>query len=107
MPKTKMTAFSRFLLFLLIFIPLAFVGASYYNGEDPVANLKNLIGMEATSPAQQADQSTTVPAPTSTSSQPPATFENVQDLRDEITQLNVDLAVTKERLARCQTEGVE
>lgn len=106
MAKTKMTAFSRFLLFLVLFLPLAFVGASYYNGEDPIANIKNLIGMEETSEAQRVDHSTTAPAPTS-SSNAPATFENVQDLRDEITQLKVDLAVANERLARCKTEGVE
>ncbi len=106
MAKAKMTAFSRFLLFLLIFIPLAFVGASYYNGEDPVANFKNILGIETQQQAPTADYTSTAPAPTS-STNAPATFENVQALREEITQLKIDLAVANERLARCKTEGVE
>jgi len=36
-----------------------------------------------------------------------ATFENVQDLRDKITELKVDLAVAKEKLARCKADNVE
>jgi len=99
-----MTGFSRLLLFLLLFLPLAFVGISYAKGEDPIANFKDLVGMEATSHSTTA----TAPAPiTTSSSNKPATFQNVQDLRDEITQLKVDLAVANERLARCKTDGVQ
>ncbi|MFK8163780.1 MAG: hypothetical protein AB8H12_15145 [Lewinella sp.] len=106
MAKTRMTGFSRLLLFLLLFLPLAFVGISYAKGEDPIANFKDLVGMEATSHNPTA--SNPAPAPTSSSSSSePATFQNVQDLRDEITQLKVDLAVANERLARCKTDGVE
>lgn len=105
MAKTRMTGFSRLLLFLLLFLPLAFVGISYAKGEDPIANFKDLVGMEATN--HSATTSNTAPAPTTSARNEPATFENVQALRDEITQLKVDLAVANERLARCKTEGVE
>jgi len=44
--RTKMTPFARLLLVILIVAPLAFVGASIYNGEDPMANLKDLVGIE-------------------------------------------------------------
>ncbi|MFT5998710.1 MAG: hypothetical protein ACI81P_001164 [Neolewinella sp.] len=104
MAKTRMTGFSRLLLFLILFLPLAFVGISYAKGEDPIANFKDLVGMEATS--QNSTTTNPAPAPTTSSSNPPATFENVQALRDEITQLKVDLAVANERLARCKTDGV-
>lgn len=103
MAKTQMTGFSRLLLFLFIFLPLAYIGASYYNGEDPIANIKNMLGMHESAPAENG---TTAPAPAASTNQP-ATFQNVQALRDEITQLKIDLAVANERLARCKTDGVE
>ncbi|WP_026231750.1 hypothetical protein [Neolewinella persica] len=106
MAKTRMTGFSRLLLFLLLFLPLAFVGISYAKGEDPIANFKNLVGMETTNYSPSTNN--TAPAPTGTSSSnEPATFQNVQALREEITQLKVDLAVANERLARCKTDGVQ
>jgi len=104
MPRTKLTGFSRLLIFLLLFIPIAYVGASYYNGEDPVANIKGYLGMEETS--QPAATDNYQPAQENTNEKP-ATFQNVQDLRSEITRLKRDLAITEEKLARCQTNGVE
>ena len=39
----KLTGFARFLLVMVILAPLAFIGASYYNGEDGLENFKNLF----------------------------------------------------------------
>lgn len=103
MAKTRMTPFSRFLIFMILFVPTIFVGASYYNGEDPIATVKDFLGMDDSARTEQPVSST----PTNTSRNDRATFENVQDLRDEITQLKVDLAVTQEKLARCKTDNVE
>ncbi len=99
-----MTPFSRLLLFLILFIPTAYVGASYFNGEDPVANIKGMLGMDD---QPQTEQTTSTSTSTSSATNERATFENVQDLRDEITQLKVDLAVTEEKLARCKADNVE
>ena len=41
--KFKLTGFARFLLVMVIIAPLAFIGASYYNGEDGIENFKNLF----------------------------------------------------------------
>jgi hypothetical protein len=38
----KTTGCFRFAVFLLIFAPLAYLGASYYNGEDGLGNLKKI-----------------------------------------------------------------
>lgn len=104
MPRTKLTGFSRLLIFLLFFIPIAYVGASYYNGEDPVANIKGYLGMEESS--QPAATDNYQPAQENASDKP-ATFQNVQDLRSEIVRLKRDLAISQEQLARCKTDGVE
>jgi len=103
MSKTRMTPFSRLLLFLLLFIPTAYIGASYYNGEDPIANIKGMLGMNDSPQTEQVTNNT----PSSSSGNERATFENVQDLRDKITELKVDLAVAKEKLARCKADNVE
>ncbi len=44
--KYKITGFARFLIFMLFFAPLAYIGVSYYQGEDGIQNFKNLIGYD-------------------------------------------------------------
>ena len=41
--RTKMTPFSKFIIMLIIVTPLAYLGASYYNGEDGIQNIKNFF----------------------------------------------------------------
>lgn len=41
--KVKMTGFARFFIIMLIVAPLAYIGASYYNGQDGVENIKRLF----------------------------------------------------------------
>ena len=41
--KYKMTGFARFLIFMMFFAPLAYIGASYYNGEDGLQKIKDLF----------------------------------------------------------------
>ena len=41
--RLKATGFTRFLIFMLFIIPMAYFGASYYNGEDGLQNVKDLI----------------------------------------------------------------
>lgn len=58
----SLTPFARLFLVLLIAIPLSYIGASYYNGEDGIQNITNLFGgdsepktQSATSPDNRAD----------------------------------------------------
>lgn len=104
MARTKLTGFSRLLLFLLIFLPLAYFGASYYNGEDPIAKIKDLIGQsDSTEDYNNHRPGNETYEPDGES----ATFENVAKMRDEIKNLKKRLIITEEKLARCQTENVE
>lgn len=105
MAKTKITPFARLLLFLIVLLPAAYFGASYYNGEDPVANIKNVLGMEQTESYTPAPQPDTAPATAPGTA--PATFENVQNLRAEVKNLKAELAIAEERLARCKAVNVE
>jgi cell division protein FtsB len=51
--KYKMTSFARFLIFMIFFAPLAYIGASYYNGEDGIQKIKNLLKIESKDTPEQ------------------------------------------------------
>jgi len=79
--KLQMTPFSRFFLFLIIFLPSLFFGVSYMKGEDGMQTLKNLIGMESSeSSNNESTSSDTKPAS--------ETFVNgeVKRLQDELDE---------------------
>ena len=79
--KLQMTAFSRFFLFLIIFLPSLFFGVSYLKGEDGMQTLKDMIGIESsTSSNNESTSSDTKPAS--------ETFVNgeVKRLQDELEE---------------------
>ncbi|MFN7116716.1 MAG: hypothetical protein ACK4TA_07925 [Saprospiraceae bacterium] len=44
--RLKLTGFARFLIVMLFLVPLAYLGAAYYNGQDGIQNIKDLLGIE-------------------------------------------------------------
>lgn len=97
MAKTKMTGFARLLIFLIFVLPLAFFGASYINGEDPMQKFKDFTGMgNGNTPTERQETSTN-----------DNRASEEQALKNRILQLERDLAIANEKLARCQTAGVE
>lgn len=46
--RPKATGCTKFLLVMIILVPLAFIGASLYNGKNPVDAFKALLGGELT-----------------------------------------------------------
>lgn len=67
MPRPyKTTGCFRFFLFLIILAPLAYIGASYYHGQDGIGNIVNFFkkGISIFSPADSkkpAESTTTLP----------------------------------------------
>lgn len=49
MPKYKTTGCFKFLIFLILAVPVAFLASSYYHGEDPLAYVKDKISQVSTS----------------------------------------------------------
>ena len=72
--KYKTTGFARFFIVMIFLAPLAYIGASYYNGEDGLENFKNLIGLGEKT--EQVDQE----AP---ESEPVAEVENQEQEREQ------------------------
>lgn len=64
--KFKLTGFARFLFVMLLLAPLAYIGASYANGEDGIENFKNLfkgevsMGTNTIEDASSTDETTKV-----------------------------------------------
>lgn len=54
--RMKMTGFARFFIVMLFLVPLAYLGAAYYNGQDGIQNIKNLFGMDRKKPATEQVQ---------------------------------------------------
>ncbi len=82
--KYKLTGFSRFLVVMLFLIPGAYIGASYYNGEDGIQNIKELIGLESSESSSSTSESTPTTISTSTTEEFPS---DVKLLQDELTDL--------------------
>lgn len=49
MPKYKTTGCFKFLIFLILAVPVAFLASSYYHGEDPLAYVKEKVNQVSTS----------------------------------------------------------
>ncbi len=88
--KVKVTGFTRFLLFLIIAAPLAYMGASYFNGQDGVENIKNIFneGEKTEIPAEER----------SSSSSATASDDKIKDLRAEIKILKEEIKEKDQRI---------
>jgi hypothetical protein len=80
--KYKMTGCARFFIVLIILAPLAYIGASYYNGQDGLQNLKSLFGI--------GEQRSKAPD---------------KDLDDEVKALEDEIKSLQEALEDCQSKN--
>jgi|GEM_PF-6891224 len=46
--KYKATGFTRLIIFLLLFAPIAYLAAAYFQGENGVNNIKDFINIQPT-----------------------------------------------------------
>lgn len=75
--KFKMTGFARFFFAMLILAPLAYIGASYANGEDGIENFKNLFrgkismgnSVAKEDPQSETTKTVDIPAPATQSTE--------------------------------------
>lgn len=92
MPKKyRVTGFARFFVVMLFFIPAAYIGASYYNGEDGLENIKNLIGLNKTSGNTTLDPGQ----------------QRTDDLPSDVSSLQQELTDLKRRITVMERENQE
>jgi len=79
--KARLTVFSRFIIMMLIVGPLAFLGASYYNGENGVETIKDLFnqGNKESTTATRTNRT----EPSSTEADDKATYK-IRKLEEEL-----------------------
>lgn len=108
MAKRKVTPFARFLLAMIIIVPLAFAGASYINGEDPIRNFKELTGMESSAQPAKADKpkTTSQPKPSDQQQASASKGENLSAenarLKKELEKRDRAIKDLQEQLKKCQ-----
>ncbi len=91
----KMTSFARFFIIMIILAPLAYIGASYYRGEDGLQNIKNLFGGNQQQTTQTRQKNTAKDTPAYDMQQ------EINELRlrvDALERLNKDLTEKVRRL---------
>lgn len=91
MPKRRMTPFARFFIVMLIVVPLAYFGASWYNGDDPLG-LRERVGLE-----EPSSTPTTVKADDESAS--------VESLELRIDQLEEQLKQCRQELQELKTQN--
>ena len=89
--KYKTTGCAKFFLVLIILMPLAYLGASYYNGQDGWANLKNLIGLGSGATENNAEK------------EQDDLKGEIADLSKEIKRLEQENSQLAKDLKACQT----
>ncbi len=89
--KYKMTGCAKFFFVLIILAPLAYVGASYYNGQDGIQNIKNLLGM--------GSEQTRVPSGDETTTD---LQEQIEKLQKDVKHFEGEAERLKEELEACQ-----
>lgn len=94
--RTRITPFARFFIFLIIFLPFAYFGAAYYNGEDPVAKIQNMVNGDFAQ--EQSSQKNTQQTNSSKA------VESVYDLKGEISKLKIENDYLKKEVKRLEKE---
>jgi cell division protein FtsL len=92
--KYKITGCAKFFLILLILAPLAYVGASYFNGQDGIQNLKNLLGFGNETNSNNISVSTT----------DEASENEIYQLNREVERLKKEVEVYESENTRLKRE---
>lgn len=94
--RLKSTPFARFLIAMLFIVPLAYIGASYYNGEDPIALIKDKLGMD--------DNATEMTTDKATYDDEAYDFrQEIEDLKDRIQELEKENEDLREKIRELET----
>lgn len=97
--RLRVTGFTRFVIVMLFLVPIAYIGASYYNGQDGIQNVKNLLGI--------GGEKTTVRTDTKAAENPKGLArleERIQEMNQRITELELKNGELESALERKDQE---
>ncbi len=87
--KYKMTGFARFMIFMLFFAPVSYIGVSYYQGEDGIQKIKDLF---TSFKSEQADYTTPDTPAMSSDEIIKMQAQEIEILKNRIEELETRLA---------------
>jgi hypothetical protein len=93
--RLKSTPFARFLVAMLFIAPMAYLGAAYYNGEDPIQLVKDKLGIESNT--TQAAERTTVNTDDTYDLR-----QEVENMKERIKELELENSELKEKIRRLE-----
>lgn len=104
--RIRLTGFTKFIFIMIFVAPIAYIGASYYNGEDGIENLKKMLKIgEKTEQVQDqpANDNTTIPVNQpnqgNTTTQPATNNSGqVKALESEIKKLKLHIKNLESRI---------
>lgn len=91
--KYKLTGCAKFFFFFIIAAPLAYIGASYYNGQDPIQQAKDFFNFGKT---EKTEKSESTVSENETTSNSEASGGELQLKESEIKYLQTKLENCKE-----------
>lgn len=77
--RLRLTGFARFFIIMLFLVPVAYLAAAYYNGQDGVQNIKNLLGLDKKEVRTERDNGVVPPeeeVPTTNTNQRPSSLDS-------------------------------
>jgi hypothetical protein len=103
--RIRLTGFARFLFVMVILVPAAYIGASYYNGEDGFQNLKTLLGIETSQSGSNTNaERTNKNKPNIKSTTNAALESRIEALEEENRDLKVQIRDLKLELKATQLQ---
>ncbi|MEM1318687.1 MAG: hypothetical protein AAGG75_00455 [Bacteroidota bacterium] len=97
--KLKVTGFTRFVLFIIVTAPLIYLGASYYNGQDGIQNIKELVGLSDSSSSSSTATTKEISVPDKESTKIKQLEREIESLKEENAQLRQQLEAAESKLA--------
>ena len=115
--KVRLTNFARFFIFLIIVVPLAYLGASYINGEDPKENINKLLNKEILSSDSKAvteesleqteyNSSQTDATPQSANSSNEVKEDAIEELKSEVNFYKSKVDELKAKVEKLEKEKI-
>lgn len=100
----RVTGFTRFFIVMLLVAPLAYIAASYYNGEDGIANIKKILKLDK----KETVASTTLETVNGTvkATEEPAA-PAAQASKEEVMRLQEELDFKNKRIEELYRENEE
>jgi hypothetical protein len=100
--KYKLTGCAKFFIFFIIAAPLAYIGASYYNGQNPFQQVREFI--QSFVPVNGSSEDTTeVTMDQNVNAAPPQTAQENGSVFQEMELKELEIKSLKNDLKDCET----